>query len=108
MLCKRDEESSHHLFFSFSISIRMHSRLACYEEEHGHKHLNPKSLYRGSSNVAKMRCTSLAACVYHIWMARNRALFEGENTRIEDIIRKIQILTLRCNPPIYGTLEIAH
>lgn len=55
-----------------------------------------RHVYRGTSNLAKLRCSALAACIYHIWNARNRSLFEQESPIIEDIIKKIKIILFRC------------
>lgn len=55
-----------------------------------------RGAYHGNSNLAKLRSVALGATIYLLWNARNRALFEGEKVCIEDIVRKIQILTLRC------------
>lgn len=54
-----------------------------------------RGIYRGNSYIAKA-CNATAACVYAIWTTRNRAIFEGEVPVAKDIVRKIQIVVLRC------------
>lgn len=46
--------------------------------------------------VAKQRVNSLAATVYLIWNAKNRAIFDGELASMDDIVRRIQIVVLWC------------
>lgn len=55
-----------------------------------------RGTYRGNSYIAKVRATAVAACVYHIWNARNRAIFEGENASIDVVSRKVKIVVLQC------------
>lgn len=61
-----------------------------------------RTTFRGNSILAKMRCAALASCIYHIWNARNRAIFENEKMNTEDIFWKTKCIIFRCLP---GSLE---
>lgn len=98
MLCNGADESVGHLFFAYPISKGIWDGI---REWLGMKKTMGsattvlkayRNVYRGNSRLAKMRCTALAACVYHVWNARNRALLENEAPNIEDIHKKIKIM----------------
>ncbi|XP_073060321.1 uncharacterized protein [Primulina eburnea] len=104
ILCDGNIESVDHLFFrcAFSIAVWtdiknwlgmskiMGSTTAVLRAYRNH--------YGGKSMLARLRASALAATVYHIWNARNRRMFDDEKPRIEDIVKTIKILVLRCIP----------
>lgn len=57
-----------------------------------------RTTYRGNSTLAKMRYAALAACVYHVWTARNKAIFENECFNMKNICYKIKCTIFRCIP----------
>lgn len=104
VLCGKEEESLSHLFFKCSVSMLIWNAIREWLGMHKLM-LQPSSvlrafrgIYRGNSSIAKARVNAVAACVYAIWNARNRAIFEGERPIVDDIIRKIMIVTCRCSP----------
>lgn len=101
VLCSCVDESASHLFFKCTVSSQIWNK---FREWLGiHKLMGGASavlrafrgVYRGGSMVAKQRVNALAAKVYLIWNARNRAIFDGESASLEAIVRRIQILVLR-------------
>ncbi|GFY93673.1 hypothetical protein Acr_09g0001190 [Actinidia rufa] len=50
---------------------------------------------RGTSLPAKIKKISLACTIYHIWVARNKRIFEGKTDHTKAIIRRIQIHVYR-------------
>lgn len=55
-------------------------------------------VYWGTSMLSKMRIAALAACIYQIWNARNRALFENEALRAKDIFKNTKLIIFGCIP----------
>ncbi|GFY91271.1 hypothetical protein Acr_07g0014670 [Actinidia rufa] len=50
---------------------------------------------RGTGLPAKIKKISLACTIYHIWVARNKRIFEGKTDHTKAIIRRIQIHVYR-------------
>ena len=50
---------------------------------------------RGSSCKAKARRIALACTVYHIWIARNRRIFEGHAMEVEAVVFTIKLQVYR-------------
>lgn len=104
VLCDTQEESMAHLFFKCAKSkaiwtdIRQWLGMVKCMESARTILKAFRSTYRGNSYISKLRSNALAATIYQIWNARNRALFENEAPVVEDIVRKIQIVVLRCVP----------
>lgn len=65
-----------------------------------------RSVYLGNTMLAKMRCAALAACIYHIWIASNRLLFENEKPCIQGILKTIKINLFRCVPGYIDVFNI--
>lgn len=63
-----------------------------------------RGVYRGGALLSKLRVNALVVTVYFIWNARNRAIFDGELASVDDILRRIQIVVLRCTPMGTNTL----
>lgn len=64
-----------------------------------------RTSYRGNSTLAKMRCAALAACIYHIWNARNMTLFDNEKMNAANILRKIKLIIFRFVPRSLNLIE---
>ncbi|XP_073029391.1 uncharacterized protein [Primulina eburnea] len=110
VLCKLEDESIAHLFYECLCTkiiwdrirkwlgmkkcMRSPSAILCAF----------RSVYRGNSNIARLRFTAMAATVYHVWTMRNRVMFDGENLQVDDIVRKIQIHSYRCLPQVVETM----
>lgn len=108
VLCTISGENADHLFFKCRVSMNIWEGIREWLDMRKNM-CSPNSVlkafhgvYRGGSGMANMRTIALAACVYHIWNARNRALYEEENPDINGIILKIKILSLRCSPSNIG------
>ncbi|XP_073120838.1 uncharacterized protein [Henckelia pumila] len=100
-LCKDCDESIGHMFFQ--------CRVVCGVWDCIRDWLNMKKLmkspsailkafrgvYRGAGKLPNMRAMGLAACVYQVWNARNRAYFDNEDSDVDDMVRRIKILVLR-------------
>lgn len=106
VLCSNENESLGHLFFKCPVSMLIWNEICAWL---GMEKLMSQSstllrvfrgVYRGNSYLAKARCNATAACVYFIWNARNRAVFEGKEASAEDIVRRIKIVVLRCLPTV--------
>lgn len=99
-----EEENMAHLFFKCEISRGIWLNIRNWlqmDKLMGSPNMVIRAFrgaYRGNSNLAKARTSAVAASIYHIWNARNRAIFEGEKANIEVIPRKIKIVVLRCIP----------
>lgn len=105
VLCNTDVESAEHLFFEYPVSKIIWNVVRKWL---GMEKLMTKAstmlrafrgIYRGNSYLAKTRCNVVATCVYFIWTARNRAIFEDEKPSVQDIVHKIKISVFRCLPP---------
>lgn len=57
-----------------------------------------RGVYHGNSMLSRLRCAALAACIYLIWNARNRALFDNEKADVAGISKKIKLLLFHCIP----------
>lgn len=44
-----------------------------------------RSTYKETSTLAKMRYAAFASCIYHVWNARNKAIFENEILNVENV-----------------------
>ncbi|XP_073131452.1 uncharacterized protein [Henckelia pumila] len=100
--CNAFEESVRQLFFNCAITTTIWDRV---REWLGMRKLMRsvkaigrafKGVYRGSSTLASMRVSALAATVYRVWTSRNRTIFEGEKLNIDDATRRIKLMVLRC------------
>lgn len=109
VLCSEKNETFSHLFFECVESKKIWNNIRIWL---GMKKIMGtatavlkayKRSYRGNSTLAKMRCAGLASCVYHIWNARNKAIFENEKMKPSDIDWKIKCTIFRCIP---GSMEI--
>lgn len=92
VLCNIQMETSSHLFFECNFSraiwhaVRILLGMDKLMQTSSTLLRAFRSIYRGNSYIAKARCNATAACVYAIWTARNRAIFEDEKPTAEDIV----------------------
>lgn len=96
-LCGIVDEDIHHVFFQCTAPTQLWIRLWNWLGVRG----SPNSLggllrwlrrrFRGTGLRSKFCHVGVAATVYHIWNARNRAIFDGEKPEVDDIFRKIVI-----------------
>lgn len=102
LLCHAPVESTQHLFFECSISIQLRNRVRdLLEMKKNMRSLRTvlhayRNVYRGNTQLAKLRVMALAAMVHQVWNLHNRALFEDEAPDNDTALRPIQITTLRC------------
>ncbi|XP_073024427.1 uncharacterized protein [Primulina eburnea] len=104
ILCKVQIETVEHLFFQCSFSCDVWREIRAWlgmSKNMG----SPTAIlrafrnhYGGKSTLDRMRIMALAATVYHIWNARNRSMFENEDPRLQDMVKRIKIVVLRCIP----------
>ena len=106
-LCLAENENIDHLFFSCRIGKQIWEAIkrwlgitrAMHTLKAAVKWLIKEA--RGTGFPATFKRISLACTVYHIWMARNKRVFEGKIDLPESIIRRIQIHVFRCIYALY-------
>lgn len=104
-LCGTVNENAQHVFFHCTASAQLWVRLwdwlgvRCTASSVGGLLRRLRSRFRGSSLRARRCHSGIASTVYHIWSARNRALFNNENPDVDAIFRKILIHVYRSLAP---------
>ncbi|XP_073121801.1 uncharacterized protein [Henckelia pumila] len=105
-LCKTGEESNAHLFFDCGVLGFLWNRVRDWlgmrkRMTSRHSILQAfRGIYRGSSMMARMRVVALAACIYQVWTARNRASFEDIDPVMDEMFSRVPILVFRCIPSV--------
>ncbi|XP_075492649.1 uncharacterized protein LOC142530721 [Primulina tabacum] len=98
VLCKSEPESDIRAWLG--MSKRMESPTAILRAF--------RTTYGGKLVLARMRLSALAAIIYTVWNARNMTMFDEEDHRIEDLVRKIKIIVFHCIPSstdMFNTME---
>lgn len=104
-LCDSQPESVHHLFFECSISCGIWSNIRHWIGLHRTMSTLAsaakwiKKDVKGSSWQSKAKRVAFASSVYHIWLARNKRIFEGATPSVSGLIHQIKTHVFRT---IYG------
>lgn len=95
-LCAHMDESTEHLFFSCSFTRSVWERIRAWvglRRAMSTLHIVMKWIKkesRGTSWHNKAKRIALVSTVYHIWMARNKMIFEDLIPHVDSIVRRIK------------------
>lgn len=104
-LCGMVEENAHHLFFQCTYSTQLWLKLwtsldvQCSVTSLGGLLRVIRRRFRGNGVHVRYCQSGIAAVVYHIWQARNRAIFDNERPDVEALFRKVLIHIHRSQAP---------
>lgn len=93
-LCGAMVENRDHLFFQCSLGMQIWELVMGFVQE-----VNPPYrwqdiidwmiAWKGSESIRRMKRAAVAACIYHIWWARNLKIFQDKKLLVEEILHLI-------------------